>query len=66
MVEEDAKLVRGLNADYADVTADGGLDTVEGARCSISSADASPPESRDLAVAAWMLPDGSWQTFSGR
>jgi hypothetical protein len=29
VVEEDPKLVRTLNADYADATPDGGLDTVE-------------------------------------
>ncbi len=29
IVEEDAKLVRRLNADYADAAPDGGVDTVE-------------------------------------
>jgi hypothetical protein len=44
IVEEDPKLVRTLNARYADAAADGGLEAVEKILCSMSLPDISPDD----------------------
>ena len=61
IVEENCKLVRTLNANYAGAAPDGGLDTSE--HCSMSW-DCISPDANGLAPAARKLPAGTWPTSS--